>query len=646
MKSRLLLLLFVLLTIPGISAAAELRTLEIEFSFTSPDDPDKQIASYRLYKENVQVCDETADSNTTAITCDILTEDGTFNFTLTGYYSNGTESPHSPSFPFNIDSKSVTFPPVPDPDPLLAVITPTLQSGEVPLNVPFSGANSTGVISTWYWEFGDGTSSTSSATNHSYSIPGTYNATLRIEDGSGARSLATTTITALPSPTPPKPPVAVLSSSTAAGNAPLPVTFDGASSTTPNPPIIKYNWKFGDGSEATGVKASHAYSTAGTYHAKLTVTDSLGLTDEVDTPIIVLGTVTPNEKPTAIITTDSTEGNAPLIVSFDGSLSSDPDGTIVSYDWNFGDGTTGTGQKVLHTYTNAAMYTMSLQVTDNLRETVTVTRQVICNLASEENILNIEVGEASIDHQWGKVLFENTFNQPIVIAGPPTADSSEPVLVRIRNIDQGGFEVRLQGWDYLDDNHVAEMFSYIVMEKGIYTLDSGVKIEAGAFTGSTAFQQVPLQQTYDATPVILSQIMTENDTDAVTGRLKKIKRNSFKYVMQEQESTKKLHGSPEIVGYIAWEPGKGEISGLKFETGVTGRKVNKKWFDLVFQTEFPDQPFFIADMQTFYGGDTAVLRTQGLSSTSTRVKVEEEQSRNKEVNHRKEVVGYLVIGTQ
>ncbi len=45
MKNRLLLLLFVLLTIPGISAAAELRTLEIEFSFTSPDEPDKQIAS-------------------------------------------------------------------------------------------------------------------------------------------------------------------------------------------------------------------------------------------------------------------------------------------------------------------------------------------------------------------------------------------------------------------------------------------------------------------------------------------------------------------------------------------------------------------------------------------------------------------------
>ena len=61
---------------------------------------------------------------------------------------------------------------------------------------------------------------------------------------------------------------------------------------------------------------------------------------------------------------------------------------------------------------------------------------------------------------------------------------------------------------------------------------------------------------------------------------------------------------------------------------ILGREVTRTWSNLTFQTEFPDQPFFIADIQTFYGSDTAVIRTQGLSTTSTQVKIEEEQSKD------------------
>ena len=85
MKNKILLLLFVILTIPGISAAAELHTLEIAFSFNVPDSQDKHLLGYRLYKEGSQVY-ESSDATATSITCDILTEDGTFNFTLARYF--------------------------------------------------------------------------------------------------------------------------------------------------------------------------------------------------------------------------------------------------------------------------------------------------------------------------------------------------------------------------------------------------------------------------------------------------------------------------------------------------------------------------------------------------------------------------------
>ncbi len=75
-------------------------------------------------------------------------------------------------------------------------------------------------------------------------------------------------------------------------------------------------------------------------------------------------TGTPNLRPTASFSTNVTEGSAPLEVRFDASASNDPDGTIVSYEWAFGDGSSGTGQTTTHTYADAGSYTPRLTVTD------------------------------------------------------------------------------------------------------------------------------------------------------------------------------------------------------------------------------------------------------------------------------------------
>ena len=68
-----------------------------------------------------------------------------------------------------------------------------------------------------------------------------------------------------------------------------------------------------------------------------------------------------------------TEGTA---ISFDGSGSFDPDGTIVSYDWDFGDGNTGTGMSTPHAYSNADIYTVTLKVTDEDGATCTDTAEI------------------------------------------------------------------------------------------------------------------------------------------------------------------------------------------------------------------------------------------------------------------------------
>jgi hypothetical protein len=115
--------------------------------------------------------------------------------------------------------------------------------------------------------------------------------------------------------------------------------------------------------------------------------------------------------------------------------------------------------------------------------------------------------------------------------------------------------------------------------------------------------------------------------------------------MQEQELTPTAHVN-ETTGYIAWEPGTGEFMGLTYEAGFTPRKVVHKWYNIIFQTNFPDLPLLIAGMQTYYGSETAAIRSQNPSTNSIQVQIEEEASKDKETNHRTEVVGYLIIGTE
>jgi PKD repeat protein len=97
-----------------------------------------------------------------------------------------------------------------------------------------------------------------------------------------------------------------------------------------------------------------------------------------------------NQPPVAAVSANPTSGNAPLSVSFDGTASHDPDGTIASYSWNFGDGGTGTGATASHAYQNAGSYTAVLTVTDNLG--ATGTNSVGITVSPNPNVINAPSG--------------------------------------------------------------------------------------------------------------------------------------------------------------------------------------------------------------------------------------------------------------
>lgn len=171
-------------------------------------------------------------------------------------------------------------------------------------------------------------------------------------------------------PTPPanQAPVAAFTSSVSG----LSATVNGSTSTDADGTIASYAWDFGDGATATGVTpAAHAYAAAGTYQVKLTVTDDKGASGTVTKAVTV--TAGPaNQNPVASFTATPTD----LTVAVDGTASTDPDGSVASYAWNFGDGSTATGSTASHPYAAAGTYTVTLTVTDNLGAVNTVTKSV------------------------------------------------------------------------------------------------------------------------------------------------------------------------------------------------------------------------------------------------------------------------------
>lgn len=139
----------------------------------------------------------------------------------------------------------------------------------------------------------------------------------------------------------------------------------------PEGTALTYEWDFGDGLTGSGSQTSHTYEEGGNYTVKLTVTDegeaqgTASINIRVnDPPNVVAEIVTEQD---AGVVMKFLSGEAPLTVNFDGSKTTDRDGTIFSYVWDFGDGSPTVQEAVAtHVYEQAGEYNVSLRVTDNM----------------------------------------------------------------------------------------------------------------------------------------------------------------------------------------------------------------------------------------------------------------------------------------
>src|SRR5207249_2957076 len=176
-----------------------------------------------------------------------------------------------------------------------------------------------------------------------------------------------------------KPPTASFTASPNPAIVGATVTFDGSGSSDPDGTIASYAWDFGDSTGGNGAVTPHTYLSFGTFNVSLTVTDNDSLNGTVYHDVVVRPPPPGPRPPVADFVASPSPTNPGSPVTFNASASFDPDGTIVSYTWEFGDSTAGSGVMLTHAYANPGVYTAILTVVDNQSLSSNATHQVTVN---------------------------------------------------------------------------------------------------------------------------------------------------------------------------------------------------------------------------------------------------------------------------
>ena len=202
-------------------------------------------------------------------------------------------------------------------------------------NASFTDQSSSSAVN-WFWDFGDGNTSTAQNPTHTYSAVGTYNVCLVTGSQCGTDTSCSPVIINC------VPPVAGFTSSTTQDSI---VVF----ANTASPNSAAWFWDFGDGSTSTQANPTHVYQGPGTYTVCQTVTNTCGTNTICST--VTITCVNPSSGFTAQLT------NSQAVFQSNSILA-------VSYLWDFGDGNTSTQQNPTHVYSASGVFQVCLTVSN------------------------------------------------------------------------------------------------------------------------------------------------------------------------------------------------------------------------------------------------------------------------------------------
>lgn len=205
----------------------------------------------------------------------------------------------------------------------------------------------------------------------------------------------------------------------------------------------------------------------------------------------------------------------------------------------------------------------------------------------------------------------NGYNDPVVFSSVPTLNNEKAGVISISNVTESSFDIQFKEWPYLDGIHEAEYVSFLVVERGRHQLKDGSIWEAGKFSINSDTKQQFFSESFTHTPNILLTGQTQNSSDAYSLRVSSASQLTFGTNIDRQEVG--ATNSEESIGYLAI---------------------------------YKDTNNGITDENLAYNLTQQAINQDGFQTINGKLFVQEEQSKDQEVNHLLEVVNILSLKNQ
>jgi len=322
--------------------------------------------------------------------------------------------------------------------------------------VIFDGSGSydpDGAISSFTWDFGDGSSGTGIRVKHQYQTAGRYVVVLQVKDSTdlannNANDNLVVTVNEAPAPVigiqaegknlkfPGSSSASVQGSDLNQKETSQTVTvcpgeeiiFDGTGSFDTDGKIINYIWSLGDGSPLIREKkTSHRYHSPGTYLVTLETDDGSSVSNSrVQSSVLIIV----NKMPVADAGAENCTISPDDKLMFDASDSKDYDGKIISFQWDFGDGTLADGKKAAHQFKKPGNYQVRLIVKDDSESGCSSAEEIVMVRVNAPPVAKITVKnlEKKINEETGNIAFTGGAHDSIIFDATESYDPNKDTL--------------------------------------------------------------------------------------------------------------------------------------------------------------------------------------------------------------------------
>ncbi|GGL78806.1 hypothetical protein [Wenxinia marina] len=259
-----------------------------------------------------------------------------------------------------------------------------------------------------------------------------------------------------------------------------------------------------------------------------------------------------------------------------------------------------------------------------------------------------ETGTIAVDQIGATITLDRSFVNPVVFAKTTTTLGSEPVTVRLSDIQSDSFRLNLQEPNYEDGSHAGEEVTWMVFEAGTWELEDGTRFEVGSTTSdklsSAGTEAISFTEDFfDATPTIQSQVQTKAGSDWVITRQTDASAERFELTMQEEEALNAGAHATESIGWIAFEANSGTWDGRSYEAGTTGDTVGETATSQGFSGAFSAAPQLLTSLASLDGDDPSFARAGAVTASGFDVAAQEEQSADPETAHTNETVDFFAL---